>query len=331
MNLPSRLATGGTPTFKLMRTIPGALAIGLAVAVSSFTMVRAEHARPDKSKTYACTAGVACLEGSSTGGNTFGLYGVSTGTAVVGKTTGVNGNSGVAGSSNGTSGFGLGVYGFSSNGQGVYGVSTAPGAAGVAGYQLNEFSSTGYGLYGESADTTGNFTVIYGQGDTSSTYLFDVRDSATSSSCVIDPYADLFCSGSTDVKTVRTRHLTSSGQHVLAYAAESASATLDDVGTARMVDGVANVAIDRAFASTIDRNSAYHVFVTPLGESRGWLYVTSETPTGFQVREAQSGHSTLSFDYRIIARPIDAKNDRLPLAAPPPHFATARGGLRPAH
>ena len=122
-----------------------------------------------------------------------------------------------------------------------------------------------------------------------------------------------------------------SSRHVLAYAAESASATLDDVGTARMVDGVANVAIDRAFASTIDRSSAYHVFVTPLGESRGWLYVASKTPTGFQVREAQSGRSTLSFDYRIVAHPIDAKNDRLPLAAPLPHFAAVRAGSRPAH
>jgi hypothetical protein len=316
-----------------MRTIPGALAIGVAVAVSSFTVVRAEHASPAKSKTvHNCSAGVACLEGSSTNGNTFGLYGVSTGTAVVGKTTGGNGNSGVAGINNGTSGAGLGVYGYAANGSGVYGISVADGSAGVAGYQLNEFSSTGYGLYGETADATGTYPVIYGQGDTASTNLLDVRDNADGgSSCVIDPEADLLCSGVTEAKAVRARHLTSSGQHVLAYAAESASATLDDVGTAHMVDGVANVPIDRAFASTIDRNSAYHVFITPLGESRGWLYVASKTPAGFQVREAQSGRSTLSFDYRIVAHPIDAKNDRLPLAAPMPHFGTARGGPRPAH
>ncbi len=333
MNLPSRLTKGGFPTYKLTRTIPGALAIGLAVAISSFTMVRAEHAQPAKSKTvYNCSTGAACLEGNSIGGNTFGLLGVSTGTAVVGKTTGGNGNSGVAGINNGTSGQGLGVYGYSAIGSGVYGASIAGGAAGVAGYQLNEFNATGWALYGEGADSTGNYPVIYGQGDTASTNLLDVRDNADGgSSCVIDPEADLLCSGVTEAKAVRTRHRTSSGQQVLAYAAESASATLDDVGTARMVDGVANVAIDRAFASTIDRNSAYHVFVTPLGETRGWLYVTSKTSAGFQVREAQSGRSTVSFDYRIVARPIDSKNDRLPLAPPMPHFAAARGGLQPAH
>jgi hypothetical protein len=315
---------------KHLRTIPGALAIGLAVAVSSLTVVRAEHPNPAKSRTYNCSAGVACLEGNSSNANTVGLYGVSAGTAVVGKTTGGSGNSGIAGINLGASGEGQGVYGYSSNGSGVYGSSVAGGAAGVAGYQLNEYSSSGYGLYGESADATGNYTVIQGQGDTGTTYLFAVRDNADGgSSCIIDPVANLFCSGVTEVKTVRTRHLTSSGQRVLAYAAESASATLDDVGTARMVDGVANVIIDRAFASTIDRNSAYHVFVTPLGESRGWLYVTSKTPAGFQVREAQGGRSTLSLDYRIVAHPLDAKNDRLPPARAMPHFAAPRGGPRP--
>ncbi len=333
MNLPSRLTKGGPYPLKLMGIVPGALAIGLGIAISSFTMARAEHAGPIKAKTvYKCSAGVACLVGDSTGANTFGLFGVSTGTAVVGETTGGNGNSGVAGINNGTSGQGLGVYGYSANGSGVYGASVAGGSAGVAGYQLNEYGSTGWALYGEGADSTGNYPVIYGQGDTASTYLFEVRDNGDSGSeCVIDPVADLLCSGVTEVKAVRTRHRTSGGQHVLAYASESASATLDDVGTAHMVDGVANVAIDRAFASTIDQNSAYHVFVTPLGESRGWLYVASKTPAGFQVREAQNGRSTLSFDYRIVAHPIDARADRLSIAPPLPHFAAARKGPRPAH
>ena len=74
------------------------------------------------------------------------------------------------------------------------------------------------------------------------------------------------CSGSTDVKNVRTHHLNSSGQHVLAYAAESASATLEDVDRATWsVSAAGQKAIDRtAFGSTIDR-SAYHIFLQHRG------------------------------------------------------------------
>jgi hypothetical protein len=50
-----------------------------------------------------------------------------------------------------------------------------------------------------------------------------------------------------------------------------------------------------------------------MADTRG-LYVSQKTPAGFQVREAQGGRSTFSFDYRIVARPLDADNDRLPPA-----------------
>jgi hypothetical protein len=94
-----------------------------------------------------------------------------------------------------------------------------------------------------------------------------------------------------------------------------------------MVGGVANVAIDRAFGSTIDR-SAYHIFLTPKGDAA--LYVAQETPAGFVVRETHGGRSTLEFDYRISARPIDALNDRLPHAPTARHFGTARERPHPA-
>jgi len=52
------------------------------------------------------------------------------------------------------------------------------------------------------------------------------------------------------------------------------------------------------------------VFVTPEGDSRG-LY-TQQTSDGFQVRENGGGRSSLTFDYRIIAKPLDMKATRLP-------------------
>ena len=111
---------------------------------------------------------------------------------------------------------------------------------------------------------------------------------------------------------LRVRHHTSSGQHVLTYATESATATIEDVGTARMSNGVANVQIDSAFASVMD-GKWYYVFLTPLGDTRG-LYVSMKSASGFQVRENEGCRSRVGVDYRIVAHPLDAKNDRLPLA-----------------
>jgi hypothetical protein len=312
-------------SFRLNRTaLAGTLGAGMAITISSFTIASAEHAKPDKSKVYSCSTGTACLTGSSTGGSTSGIEGTSTGAnGVVGTTSSTDGDSAVAGISNATTGHANGVYGRSANGPGVYGSSTylngvegnstAEGGAGIVGLQLNTSSKSGNGMVAESADATGQYAALFAEGLSSATYLFVALNQVTTDFCQIDSGANFACSGSADVKTVRTRHLNSSGQHVLAYAAESASATLDDVGMARMVGGVANVALDRAFASTIDRNSPYHVFVTPRGDTRG-LYVSATTPLGFEVREAQGGRSTVSFDYRIVARPFDATHDRLPLA-----------------
>ncbi len=68
----------------------------------------------------------------------------------------------------------------------------------------------------------------------------------------------------------------------------------------------------------IDDRTAYHVFLTPEGDSKG-LYVTEESPAGFVVRESSGGRSTLAFEYRILARPVDGDGGRLGVAPPLPH------------
>lgn len=307
--------------------VAAALAAGMAIAISTFTVVRAEHAVPDYTKTFFCHLGTACLEGDSTGGSPYGVYGISAaGTAVQGMTSATNGNSGTSGISTATTGSAHGVYGRSSNGQGVFGTSssdngveghsTGAGSSGVAGIQRGTSTGSGDGVFAESADTTNLYEALEAKADSSNTYIFEGFNSTTDALCTIDYDAALACTGGAVVKNVRTRHLNSNGQHVLAYASESASATIDDVGTARMVAGDAKVALDPSFASTIDRSRSYYVFLTPMADTRG-LYVSLKTPSGFEVREAQGGRSSLPFDYRIVARPLDAANDRLPLAPPP--------------
>ena len=106
--------------------IVGMIAVGMGLAVSSFSIVRAEHVNPDKSKTYTCSSGTACVEGNSSGSSTWGVYGVGAiADGVHGVTSSTNGNSGASGISTGTSGSAHGVYGRSSNGQGVYGTSSS--------------------------------------------------------------------------------------------------------------------------------------------------------------------------------------------------------------
>jgi hypothetical protein len=301
----------------------GMIAVGMAVAISSVSIVRAERAHPDKSKTYNCGSGTACVEGNSTGSSTWGVYGAgSNADGVHGVTGSTNGNSGTSGISTGTSGSAHGVYGRSSNGQGVYGTSssnsgveghsTASGGSGVAGIQTGTVSGSGDGVYSESADKTNLYEALEAKADSSNTYIFEGFNASTNGLCTIDYNAALACTGGAVVKNVRMRHTNADGQHVLAYAAESAAATIEDVGTARMAAGVANVTIDPAFASVMDRKW-YYVFLTPLANTRG-LFVSEKTPSAFQVRESEGGRSTLEFDYRIVAHPLDAKNDRLPPA-----------------
>ncbi len=301
----------------------GAIAVGAAVAGSSISIVRAEHANPDKSKTYTCSSGTACVEGNSSGASTWGVYGISADAdGVHGVSSTTNGNSGTSGISTATTGSGHGVYGRSSNGQGVYGTSSsnngveghsgASGGAGVAGIQTGTSSGSGNGVYAESADKTNFYEGLEVKADSSNTYIFEGFNASTNGLCTIDYNATLACTGGTEVKNVRVRHTNANGQRVLAYAAESATATIEDVGTARMVGGVANVTIDAAFAAVMDRRW-YYVFLTPLGDTRG-LYVSQKAPTSFEVRETEGGRSRLEFDYRIVAHPLDAKNDRLPPA-----------------
>jgi hypothetical protein len=213
------------------------------------------------------------------------------------------------GSLSGSSSSGSGVLGASSsaNAAGVIGVSTASSADshGVMGQDQGD----GNGVYAES------FTgiALLAMTDTPDATIFE-GVSSNGSYCIINFAADLFCTGQImGGHTLETRHRTSAGRHVLAFASESTSATIEDFGTAEIARGVANVQIEAAFASTIDRNRAYYVFLTPLGDTHG-LYVSMKTPSGFQVRESQGGRSTVGFDYRIVAHPADAGNARLPSA-----------------
>ncbi|MBV8067504.1 MAG: hypothetical protein JO113_05980, partial [Candidatus Eremiobacteraeota bacterium] len=112
----------------------GMIAVGFAVAISSFGVVRAEHAKPNSSVSYSCHIGTACIEGSSTGSGTWAVYGTGTkDDGVRGVTSTSSGGNGVSGLATGSSTSSNGVYGESAKGIGVYGTSTTSyGVEGVA-------------------------------------------------------------------------------------------------------------------------------------------------------------------------------------------------------
>jgi hypothetical protein len=215
------------------------LAVGAAIAFSSFGVVRAERARPDKSAIYNCNSGTACVEGRATGKATYGVYGVSSvGDAVYGQTSngiGVWGNStsggpgvygystsakypGVEGKSTtsvgvgGTSSVKAGVEGTSSVNSGVYGISTAKGFPGVRGQNLGTTNGGNGGLF-ESSDTTGEHEALVAEGHSPSTDLFYAYSNTSGGGyCLINSVGNLTCSGTiSGGSSLRVRQPNSSG------------------------------------------------------------------------------------------------------------------------
>lgn len=281
--------------------------VGAVVAASSLGIVRAERTNPNNGSIFRCDQGNACVEGNSTGPNTWGVLGVSRTDGVSGVTASTSGKGGVRGASHGTSGVAYGVIGTSSNGDGVVGAAMRKGDAGVHG-----FSRKGDGVEAESSGA--DSVALRALADQHQTYIFFGSNPSNLAQCSIDPNADLSCTGRfRSGSSVQTTHRNRHGERVAAYASESATATIEDVGTARMIGGVAEVRIDPAFAAMMD-GRWYYVFLTPLGDTRG-LYVSRKAALGFQVRETEHGKANLEFDYRIVAHPVDAPDDRLPTAA----------------
>jgi hypothetical protein len=94
-------------------------------------------------------------------------------------------------------------------------------------------------------------------------------------------------------------------QTVRTYTPQQTSRTVEDFGEGHMVNGQGYVTLGTTFASTISRTTPYLVFITPEGDSHG-LFVTGKSLTGFAVHDSMGGHSTLAFQYRILAHPYSA-------------------------
>ncbi len=100
------------------------------------------------------------------------------------------------------------------------------------------------------------------------------------------------------------------------YSLESAEAFYEDVGQGSLTNGVGTVMLDPEFAALV-LGDTYHVFLTPRGDCNG-IYISSQGPTGFEVRELRGGTSNVGFSFRLLARPKTGSGTRLDRVTVPP-------------
>jgi hypothetical protein len=262
------------------------------------------------------TAGTQGIGVAGQGGNV-GIDGYSAaGNAVYGETktgTGLQGDAdtsgiGVAGTAEQS---GIGVSGSSSSGTAVQGKSQT----GYGGY----FASSNYGVFantsgcvsfvgrnnnGNASDIQGSNIGLLGRAPAAGFPLV-LTDASPRTVFEVDGYGDVAYTGS----LAQVGSLNGGGK-ARSFGPKSAQPTIEDSGTAQLVNGVAVVRLDPTFAASIDSTTPYRVFVTPAGDTHG-LFVASRSVTGFVVRESQGGRSTVAFDYRILAPALGQSGQRM--------------------
>jgi hypothetical protein len=274
------------------------------------------------------TAGVAGAAYASSG-QTYGVFGEVASPAGYGV-LGANTSSGTPGT------LSIGVVGLSQagyGGVGVEGLSAYIGVLGTASGASNTSTEFG-GLPGVWGDTGGapetNYVGVVGTADDNSAgnffnnspqaTLFLGNNSTANSTdlvliakgdnvgglCTIDVSGNLSCNG----KIGGAASVDSGARKVALYAMQSPENWFEDAGSGLLSNGSARIELDPTFAQTVNAGVEYHVFLTPKGDSEG-LYVSNETPQGFEVHEQRGGHSNIAFDYRIMAKRVGYEKVRL--------------------
>jgi hypothetical protein len=265
-------------------------------------------------------AGVYGVYGSDTSatGTNYGVYGTSPGGYGVygngfygaygdGQAVGVFGSAlslGVSGQANGGSGTGENV---TLGGAGAWGDTGGPSGSYVG---VLATADSNNALFAANNDPSGDYPTLVAENDTTATHnpVFQTSSPNTYSGsrhCTIDTSANLTCTGvvSGIVQQV-------DGKQTAIYAMQSAENWLEDAGSGELSNGSARIELDSAFAQTVNAGVEYHVFLTPNGDSKG-LYVSHKTATSFEVHEQGGGISSISFDYRIMAKRKGYENVRL--------------------
>jgi hypothetical protein len=221
----------------------------------------------------------------------------------------------------------IGVQGISDSSFGVLGNSTSSGGVGGR-------SSSFIGVVGESIGESTSGTGVFGQ----STNSHGVSGQSTNSfgGSFTGPQSTTGSSGSLrlDGNVVKFNGEYSEalphpdGSQRLLYAPLSPESWYEDFGRGELVEGRGRVEFDPDFAAILGIDDGhYHVYLTPEGDSNG-LYVSSRSPTAFEVHEQQGGTSSLTFSYRVVAKRKDGQPERLAKVEEPENMLESSRHLR---
>lgn len=140
--------------------------------------------------------------------------------------------------------------------------------------------------------------------------LFGVNGVTSEGEFLADGSALIFGNLSVDGSKSSVVPVDNGSRMVALYAVEAPENWFEDYGGGKLVDGGATITLEPVFLQTVNTGMEYRVFLTPKGDCEG-LYVTNETPQGFEVHELRGGRSNVEFDYRILARRKGYENLRL--------------------
>jgi hypothetical protein len=278
----------GLVTFAAGQTVPGAPGLGTANTFTAAQTINAGAAGDGLEVIGSGGASIYALNDSTSG--------VSNGINAWADSTVGTGLSGVAyGQSNTASNYiaggGYGVWGDSSlsNTVGTLGV-------GVLGTADDSFASV---MVNDSSTWATLYMLNLYDSDatTRSAPLLSAYGANTGKGCTMDVSGTLNCEG-TVTAVVPTN---TGGRKVSLYAVQSPENWFEDFGSGALIDGATMITLDPTFTQTVNTATEYHVFLTPNGDSKG-LYVSRKTATSFEVREQGGGHSSIAFDYRIVAK-----------------------------
>jgi hypothetical protein len=219
---------------------------------------------------------------------------------------------------------GTGVYGQSNSAIGVWGVTTTSGqglanpavagtnnggGAGLVGFTAGPSSiglagatTSGIGAYGSSQTGTG----IFGYSNTG----FAINGNSPGGGYAGYFSGPVFVTGSLTAMSAKSAAAKTKSGLSRVYSMESPESWFEDFGSGQLTAGQATVSLEPGFAGIV-HTDAYRVFLTPRGESKGWLYVSKQNPGGFTVQEAAGGTSNIAFDYRVVAKRADIEGVRL--------------------
>ena len=175
----------------------------------------------------------------------------------------------------------------------------------TSGQLAGRFENNGSSPQGDGLETYGQYIGLISRAPASGGYPYVATDLNNNDLFFIDGGGNVFYHGTLN-NFLRTRD----GNLAETFGATSTTPSIEDNGTARLTMGIAQIALNPAFARSIDGQRPYQVMLTPDGDTRG-LYVVQKTLTSFTVREVQGGRSSIAFDYHVYATRLGYANQRM--------------------